>query len=170
MKLRSLLGSLLAVALLASLVGCVSGSRTRKPNFDPVAVRFVIEARANEAAVPLTLPISGTRISVLRAPVVTEFDLVGAEVIETDLGQAVVFLLTSPAARDMYRFSVANQGRRLVATLNGVALGARLIERPITEGALLVYLEMPDSELAEVVRDINLTSQDLQEQIARARR
>lgn len=170
MKSNRLFFPLLTLALLTTLAGCVTGSRSKKQDFDTVATRFVIEARHNEAAIPLTLPVSQVRIAVLRAPVITEFDLVGAEVIDTDMGKAVVFLLTAPAARDIYRFSVANQGRRLVATINGVALGARMIERPITEGALLSYLEVPEEELDELVRNINLTSADLQDQIAKARR
>jgi len=75
--------------------------------------------------------------------------------------------VTPAASRDLYRLTGSNQGRRLVLTLNDVALGVRQIDRAIEGGALLLFVEMTDAELATLVFNLKRTSEELQKEFAR---
>jgi len=99
--------------------------------------------------------------------VMTEADIVNAEVVQVDLGPGLLLQVTPTAARDSYRLTGANQGKRLVLTLNDVALGARQIEAPMAEGSVMIFVEMTDAALDDLVRDLKRTSAEVQRQISR---
>ncbi|MBC7369265.1 MAG: hypothetical protein H7343_21065 [Undibacterium sp.] len=99
--------------------------------------------------------------------IITEGDIVDADVAQVELGRCLLLRVTPAAARDLYRLTVLNQGRRLVLTLNDVALGARKIDGPFAEGTVLVFVEVTDAELTALVRDLKRTSAELQKEIAR---
>ena len=167
MKKLLLLSSLAAVALATvfSLAGC--NSISEKHDYKTSVVRFFLEDPAGNSFATAILPISGVKIAVNSKPVFTEFDITSVELGKSDLGQFLVFQLTTDAARDLYRLTGDNQGRRLVLTINGRALGARQIDRPFGSGSIAVFAEVPDDLLPELVKDINGTSADIQKALAK---
>ena len=48
-----------------------------------------------------------------------------------------------------------------------VALGARQIDRPFDDGAVMIFVEMSDGELTTLVTDLKRTSADLQKAMKR---
>lgn len=155
--------------LLAVSVGLLASCQTaEKRDYAPTAARFFIESANGEGAMAV-LPQSGVRIAVASKPVVTEFDVANVEIAQVELGQCLLFQLTPAAARDLYRLTGANQGRRLVLTLNGNALGARRIERPFADGTILVFVEVPDHQLPELVRNLKGTTAEVQRAAAQQR-
>ncbi|TAG27206.1 MAG: hypothetical protein EAZ36_07030 [Verrucomicrobia bacterium] len=138
-----------------------------KKNDGPVVVaRFMLEAVGGDSAGVVRLPISGTLINLAPKSQLTEYDIVKCEVVENELGQSLVFQLSSRASRDLYRLTVTNQGKRLVLVINGQALGARRIERPWADGFIVMYAELPAEELPALAKDITRTSLDAQKDIA----
>jgi len=135
-------------------------------DYAPTTARFFLES-ANGEGGRVTLPQSGVRIAVAPKPVFTEFDVVNVEIAEVELGKCLMFQLTPAAARDLYRLTGANQGRRLVLTLNGVARGARRIDRPFDGGTILVFVETPDEKLPALVENLRKTAADLQRELAK---
>lgn len=115
----------------------------------------------------MILPISESRITVQAKPDFAEWDIMQATPVETDFGAAIVLLLTSEASRDLYRTTVSNQGRRLVITINGVPVGAHYIERPVEDGRLFFYLEVPDEEVPAIARGIQKTSAEIERRSSR---
>lgn len=111
--------------------------------------RFYIES-SNPAAVQAVLPLSEVQLKVGPKPVLTEFDIVNVEIAKVDLGRCLLFQVNPAAARDLYRMSVVNQGRRLVLVIDGKAMGVRRIDGPIADGNLLIFVEVPDSVLPEL--------------------
>jgi hypothetical protein len=99
--------------------------------------------------------------------IITEGDIVDAEVAQLELGRCLLLRVTPAAARDLYRLTVLNQGRRMVLALNGVALGARQIDGPFAEGTVLIFVEITDGELTTLVTDLKRTSAELQKEMAR---
>jgi len=83
------------------------------------------------------------------------------EMVQVKLGWCLVFRLTPPAVRDFYRLSVGAQGRRLVLTLNGQPIGARRFDQAISDGGLLIFLEVLDSDLPEIADRVRRTSESL---------
>jgi len=150
--LRTVFGfSLLAFTALGS--GCASW---KKPPFQPGAYAwFLLEADADQEGFSLVLPVSGVAIRVAPKPVISEYDIVEAAVAEVDLGRCLALRLTGEAARDLYRMSVSEMGKRLVLLINGRALGARMLDGAIEGGVLFVFVEVPDAELHDLVLEIN---------------
>ena len=148
-----------------SLAGCNSVSS--KKDYPVNTARFFMEASDGDAYASAVLPISGVKLSVNSKPVVTEFDIVHVDLANSDMGQFLVFQLTPDAARDLYRITGDHQGRRLMLAINGRALGARLIERPFDSGSIAIFAEVPADLLPEMVKNLNLTSADIQKEIAK---
>lgn len=160
MALRMLL--LLGVA--CGLAGCQTKP---KKDFVPVIARFVLEANSGRTS-ELVLPVSGVKIQVMPKPVFSEFDLVNVEEAQVELGRCLLFQLSPAAGRDLYRLSAANQGRRLVLLLDGRAVGARVIERPLEGGEIFTFVEIPDAELPVLVERLKRTTQELRREAAKS--
>ncbi|KXU34011.1 hypothetical protein AXK12_08245 [Cephaloticoccus capnophilus] len=156
-SLRAAPLSLLALAAVLVFAGLGSGCVlwTKPPPQPGAHAWFLLEADAEQEGVPLVLPVSGVAIRVAPKPVISEFDIVEAAVVEVDLGRCLGLRLTGEAARDLYRMSVSQMGRRLVLLVNGQALGARVIDGAIEGGVLFVFVEVADEELHALAREIN---------------
>lgn len=154
-----------AVAITATLLaGCQS---TKSPkDYKPTWARFFLESASGDGT-PVTLPQSGVRLMVNSKPVLTEGDIVNVEVVQVDLGKCLMFQLSPPATRDFYRMSVSHQGRRLVLVVDDNTLGARRIDGAITNGAIFVFVEVPDADLPTLVQNLKKSSVALQREIAR---
>jgi hypothetical protein len=156
------------VAALVALVGC--NSSTKKKDYDATVARFFLEATDGDAFATVTLPVSGVQIAVNNKPIVTEYDFTGVELAQSDLGKFIVFSLTADAARDVYRTTGSNQGKRLVLFINGKPVGARMIDRAFNTGSIAVFAAIPEELLPALVKNLNATSVDLQEKIEKAKK
>jgi ABC-type phosphate transport system substrate-binding protein len=150
---------------LTGLAGC--NTSTKKKDYVPTVARFLMESDQADAFASITLPVSGVQIAVNNKPVITEFDITGVQLAQSDLGKFLVFSLTGDATRDIYRVSTTNQGRRLVLFINGQPVGARLIDRPFNSGTVAVFIAVPEETLPDLVKNLNATSADIQKQIAK---
>lgn len=148
------------------MVGWVGCSTSAPRDFTPTQARLFLES-TDASAPTVRLPKSGVMINVSSKAMITEGDIVNAEVVQVELGKCLLLQVTPAAARDLYRFTVVNQGRRLVLTLNGVALGARQIDGPFGEGTVIIFVEVTDEELSALVRNLKRTSVELQKEMAR---
>ena len=146
-----------------ALTGCQSATPT---DFTRTVARLFLE-EDSDRSVSATLPRSGVRVMVGPKPVFTEEDIVNVELVQVDLGQCLMFQLTPAATRDLYRVSGSHQGRRLVLFLDGAPLGARRMERPLADGVVLMFAEVPDAELPALVANLRKTSTAIQKAIAR---
>ena len=103
--------------------------------------RLMIESRSpnyvNMSGKTVTLPISGTRIPVENTPIVNEFQIIGVEMVQVELGVALLFQVNDEASRELYRSSVSNNGSRVVLTINGNAVGARRLDGAIQDLSLI---------------------------------
>jgi len=152
---RSLLSLFAFSLLIFAALGSGCASSKKPPPQQGAYAWFLFEADAAQEGFPLVLPVSGVVIRVAPHPVISEFDIVEAAVAEVDLGRCLALRLTGEAARDLYRMSVSQMGKRLVLLVNGRALGARGLDGAIEGGVLFVFVELPDAELHELVREIN---------------
>lgn len=157
-------GAAIALVMLG-LAGCQSPPER---DYAPLAARFLLESDAART-MPVVLPVSGVTLRVLPQPVISEFDLRNVELAQVELGRCLLFQLAPGAARDLYRLSATNQGRRLVLLLNDAPLGARVIDQPLEGGELLIFVEVPDTELPGLVERIRRTTQHIQTEAAKAR-
>lgn len=153
------------LVILSVLLAAACASRAPR-DYVPTVARFFIESPSGDGATA-TLPVSGVHIPIAPKPVITEFDIINAEIAQVELGKCLMFQLTPAASRDLYRMTGSNQGRRLVLVINGNALGARLIERPLENGTIFTFVEVPDSELPGLVTGLKRTSADLQREAAK---
>lgn len=163
--------SILAIALAGLAVlfaGC--SSNPKKKDYPVTVARFMVETTGDEVGVPVRLPVSGSVVRISPRAMITEYDITYAELLESDLGPCVMFQLSQQAGRDLYRISATNQGNRLVTTVNGRPLAAYRMDRPMGEGMIISYLEVPAAEMAEMVKNINKTSADLQKELEKKKK
>jgi len=151
--------------LVAGLLGgCAS---TEKPKgYVPTVARFFLENGNNEG-IPVKLPQSGVSLMLNSKPVITEGDIVNVDLVQVDLGKCLLFHLTPAGVRDFYRLSVSHQGRRLALQIDGIVVGARRIDGPITNGMIFVFVELPDAALPALVDKLRMTSTEIQREIKR---
>lgn len=162
--LRLLVLPLLGLSLLAA-GGCASRS---KKNYPVTVARFLLEATNDQDAGGVaTLPVSGVSIKVEPKAYFTEYDIENCEVVTNELGKGLAFRLTAAAARDLYKMSVPNQGKRLVTVVNSRPLGARRIDGAFAQGYIVTYVEAPEGELEDMAKNITRTSKDLREELER---
>lgn len=136
----------LTLCIAAILSGCRTADK--KAEEGPWA-RFYMES-SSAGAVLTQLPLSEVKLSIAPKPVLTEFDITNVELVQVELGRCLLFQFTGSAARDLYRMTVAHQGKRLVLIVDGSPLGVRRIDGPVSDGNLMLFVEMPDSALPEL--------------------
>jgi len=152
----------LALLALAALGGC-SSTRQLPKDYVEMRPRFVVEDPTGDPyATAVTLPVSQVTIPVRPKAVLSEFQIVGVETTDLEMGKALRFELSREGARSFYRFSLQNQGRRLVLLVNGAPLGARRIGRPMEDGSLTLYAELQEEELEDLVRNLDATVRHIQ--------
>jgi hypothetical protein len=122
-----------------------------------ITARFHLESADGEG-LPAVLPRSGVVLRLNPKPVLTEADIAGADVAEVELGRCLLLTLTPAAGRDLYRLSVAHQGRRMALQLDGAFVGARRIDGPISDARVFIFLELPDEALPGVVAELRKTA------------
>lgn len=149
------------IILLAAGLAVAGCQGPKPPEEQPLVARFYLELKSGEAGVSIDLPQSGLTIGVQRKPVLVEYDIVNAEVAQVELGRCLLVQFTPAAANDLYRLTANALGRRLVLLLNDQPVGARRIDQTIADGNLLIFLEVPDNDLPQVVRRLKATAGEL---------
>jgi hypothetical protein len=166
-SIRSFLLPLLGMALVFG-GGCMSSSK--KKDYPVSVVRFLLESDSRESGILVRLPKSGVTIAVEPKSYFTEYDIEKCEVVDGELGKALAFAFTAPAGRDLYRISVPNRGKRIVTTLNGVPIGARRIDSAVSQNFWVTYVEVPETEVLELAKNITRTSVDLRAELEKKKK
>ncbi|HEY1109865.1 MAG TPA: hypothetical protein VGE76_14550 [Opitutaceae bacterium] len=148
------------------LAGCAS-SKNEKRDYTATSARFFLEAGGDSTGMAIQLPQSGVTVAINQKPVITEGDIVGVELVQVELGKALMFKLNGSASRDFYRLTGTHQGRRLVLTLNDASVGARRIDGAIPDGVIFIFVEVPDDDLPKLVENLKKTTIDVQKEIKR---
>jgi hypothetical protein len=158
--------TLFALLLLSTSIGFFAGCKKDQPENLSVPRLMIESTGSNYGSMfgeVVSLPVSGTSISIEGEPLVNEFDIHNVEQVKVDLGMALLIEVGGSGARDLYRASVANMGARIVLTINGNAIGARRIDGAIQNGNFYTFVEVDDAELGQLVLDIRETIAHLQE-------
>jgi hypothetical protein len=156
-----------AAALLALGLGACA-TPPEPLDFDPLIPRFFMEAPVQAPATEqIQLPVSQVKIPVYQRAVMSELDIANVELVQVDLGLCLMFECTREGAGVLLRLTASNLGRRLVVTLNGAPYGARLIDGPMQDGRLFMFVEMNDEQVTQAAVDLKMTVHEVQ--AARAR-
>lgn len=156
---------LLLMAAIFAAAGCQSAAKKPR-DYTPTVARFFLEAGSGEGTA-ITLPMSGVQVTVNSKPVITEGDITGIELVQVELGKALMFQLTPTATRDFYRLTGTHQGRRLVLVVNDNPLGARRIDGAIINGLVFVFAEIPEEAMPALVENLKKSTVALQKEIAK---
>lgn len=141
-------------ACLALFTGC--GSDETADNLKVprlmIEVRGVSYREMNTGMI--VMPMSGTQIPLRQDPLVNEFEIVNVELVQVELGLALMVQLSEKGARELYRASVTHNGGRVVLLVNGNAIGARRLDGAISDGKYYTFVELPNEDLPELVLDL----------------
>lgn len=161
--MRSLLTPLL---LAACVLGLLAGCKKDDEFTDLMVPRLMVESRGvnygNLTGTMAVLPVSGTQIPLQKEPLVNEFEIANVEMVQVEMGRALLVQVTETGARDLYRGSVTNNGGRVVLTVNGNPIGARRIDGALQDGNFYTFVEVDDAELGQLVLDIKQTLVEIQ--------
>lgn len=157
---------LLCACVMLGLLAACGSATSGAGGFKPTIARFFLES-ADARGIGITLPQSGVQIGVNVQPVFTEGDVRNVELVQVDLGKCLMFEFTTSAARDLYRLSGSHQGRRLVLTLDDKPLGARRIDGAWSDGRVLVFVEVADEALPELVQRLKRSAEVVQRELAK---
>lgn len=151
----------LGTAVLWAAGGCQSSQADR--DFEPIVPQFLLEASEGQPGTQVVeLPVSEVRIPVYPRVALPQSDVRNVELVKVDLGLCLLFEFTPSASRSLLRLSSANLGRRLVVTLNGRPMGARVMEGPIADGRLFIFVELPEDQLPDTAVNLKKTVQEIQ--------
>ncbi len=148
------------------LLSACQSARPANPK-DLASARFFLEGADGVTGLKVVLPQSAVNLGVNPKPVLTEGDILDVELVQVDLGKCLMFQLRPAAARDFYRLSGSNQGRRLVLMLDDEAIGARRIDGAIMDGKIFIFIEKPDADLPALVSRLKRSSMEIQRELAR---
>ena len=140
------------------LIGLFTGCKTTSEVENMLIPRIMVESRGTQYGAlrgkAYKLPVSGTEIIADREPVITEKDILNVELVQVEMGLALLIEMNDAGARALYRASVTDRGSRLVFTTNDQAIGARRIDGVIIDGKLYTFVEVKDDEMGPLVLDI----------------
>lgn len=160
----------LSVLLLAVAALCLSGCKSDEITGPLYMLDFYLEASPNlpERYINKTaLPLSELELTINARPILNHFSVDRVELVQVELGLAMLFQFDQLSARELYRHTAGNQGKRIVITVNGAPVGARVIDVPIANGVLMAFLEMTDEEMHELAANLQETTAKINEQEAK---
>ena len=140
------------------LTGCGSTSTSKKDKENLVIPEFFIESRGGiQLSQPfyVSLPISGARYELFPEPVIRATDIVGVAKARVDLGYCLAFQLDRRGALRFQSITADNIGTHIVLMASRRTIGVRLIDGVIGDGRIYIFVEYPDDELDELVREMN---------------
>lgn len=149
------------IALCCALVlsACKSGDGKKPENLQ--VPRLMVEARGvNYGSLNtkvVELPQSGTKIALQKEPLVNEFEILNVELVQVELGLALLIQTSERGARELYRGTVTNMGGRIVLLVNGNPVGARRIDGAIQDGNYYTFVELSDDGLGDLVLEMKET-------------
>jgi len=158
---------LAALGLAVFLTGC-GDDETVAPK------RFYLESSASgtsgDIGKTLTLPQSGLSYNVRGEPIFTEVDITNVQLVRVASGDhALLFHLNEPAARKLYRISVADKGKVIIFEYGGRPLGARQLDGAISDGRYFTFVELPYPELEQLVMEMQGETKVMNEKLREAR-
>ena len=152
MKPVYLVGITVLITLLLSLNSC-----KKEDNGKPI--RFFLETRTpypGQSTTPWTLPHSQMEVSTISQPILWEANITNIELVQVELGLCLLFEFDPAGGRTLYRLSVDQKGGRIVLVYNGKALGAVRLQEMLSQRQLLMFLEIADDELIELVKEMRV--------------
>jgi hypothetical protein len=103
------------------------------------------------------LPISNISIPIFPQPVFTSADMKFVEIVDSDCGKCLMITLSERAGYELYKISIDSINNRLVLVVNGQVVGFSVIDHGISDGTILVFVEMKSRDLESMALDINKT-------------
>ena len=149
-----------AVALALLPAPAPAGGRKDEPT---ITVSFHLQTTPDPSRQrTFTQPTAGEQVVYRRVPEIATRDIVAFSPFPGDDGQTygVVFQLNEPATRRLSSISAANQGRYLLAIVNGQVRDAVIIDRPVNDGLIVIWrwvtlqeIRLADSLLPRIGED-----------------
>lgn len=163
-SVKSCSSPIICVLVAAILHGCETTGGSKA--YEESVPRLVMESvEGNGYGRVIRMPVSEVRIPVESSAILSEYDISSVEVSEVEMGKCLIFQFTRAASRDLYRKMVGRQGMRIVLLVNGSPVGLARMSRPVSDGALPIFVEAPDDTLFELARNIRATIADYQRKL-----
>lgn len=145
--------TLACVSLLAALgAGC--GGRT----VDGKPMNFYVQVgdsgSMSTKSRAMKMP-DGMSFFVKPEPIMRERNVTNVDLVRVANGRlALLFYLDDEGTNKLYRTSVTERGRFMIFEYNGVPIGERMLEAPISDGRYFTFINLPEDEMEELVSSL----------------
>ncbi|HUJ08700.1 MAG TPA: hypothetical protein VL171_01620 [Verrucomicrobiae bacterium] len=135
------------------ITGCALFHRGDKTTLE--ICEQVSSALPPENAEAVELPLANLKLSVSPFPVLTEKDVLSAELYNTAGGEAILVRFGIHGAIVLDEVTTSNRGRYLVTFLNHRPVAAWLVNQRILNGQFLIEGDFSDAEAKQAVDALN---------------
>ena len=105
----------------------------------------------------VVMPISDIKYTIYNEALLTEASIVNIELVKVKLGKALFFQFDLLGSRALFRTTTTSKGQSLVLLINGKPAGARKMGYTIQNGQLIMFVEVTDAKLDELVLGLRET-------------
>ena len=88
------------------------------------------------------------------SPIVDASDIAAVDIVALELGKALLVQLTPRGMNALAERQGALVNRRLVLVINDRAIGTVRLDQPAQSGRLVIFVEVPDSDLPALVQSV----------------
>jgi hypothetical protein len=140
--------------LLCCLAGC-----SHRGDLPSTNILFYIEDDSNSSGFSKTarLPISGLEIPIFPQPAFGTQDIKLVELVDSMYGKCLMGTLSERASYELYKLSFDSLDNRLVLVVINQVIGFSIIDHVIENGTIIVFVEMNQRMLEELLGELNLT-------------
>jgi hypothetical protein len=146
----------LCLVTAVSLCGCSSLDVSDKTKYATVRIFLQTTPRLPpEQRTVVVIPNPPMTLTVARFAELTEHDMIKADAIKTATSKQLVLQFDPHGQMLIENFTTERRGECYVLALNSVPVAAPVIRQTISDGKLVIEMDMTDEELDNVVKRIN---------------
>ncbi len=163
MKSKTFIYGMLSLCLATLFLS--SGCRRDRVIEDAAVPRLHLEVRGGPGTgetINVQMETSRASLNVARMPLVNEFEITNIELVQVDLGLAVLIQMDELASRRLFRASVEHNGARVALLVGGVPVGLRRLDGPIQDGNFFIFVDLDDEATEQLVVDMRETLEKIQ--------
>ena len=149
-------------ALLLGLAGLLLNSCSTSRELPSKLITFGFQTLDPQVGIPVVMPITKLTYRCIPVTDLTELDLESVSVGVSQNVRCLVFQFNQDGQRKLWRDTALHPGLMMYTMVNGAVIGACMIEQPLEDAQMTVFVEIPDDQLMQYAKDLQDSINKLQ--------